>query len=198
MVRWRCAAAAGRRGEHAGFSFSGGPGPQQAATASRPRFRRAAAVSRGVWSETDRDRNSLASRRAPPTDDPLVPCVCLVKIKYILLQMTILFARNACKLMQASTGSHLVLLEGMHAWGRGRENAWTKTIRPYACMHVDRLTSSRQRHIYYHISCCLSSYIPASVYRLYTHLIVTSAFLLHIFFVWFTRNTVFYSSSIRS
>lgn len=74
--------------------------------------------------------------------------------------MTILFARNACKLMQASTGSHLVLLEGMHAWGRGRENAWTKTIRPYACMHVDRLTSSRQRHIYYHISCCLSSYIP--------------------------------------
>jgi hypothetical protein len=80
--RWRCAAAAGRRGEHAGFSFPGGPGPQQAATASRPRFRRAAAVSRGVWSETDRDRNSLPSRRAPPTDDPLVPCVCVVKIKY--------------------------------------------------------------------------------------------------------------------
>lgn len=51
--RWRCAAAAGRRGEHAGFSFPGGPGPQQAATASRPRFRRAAAVSRGVWSETE-------------------------------------------------------------------------------------------------------------------------------------------------
>lgn len=41
------------RRARAGFSFSGGPGPQQAATASRPRFRRAAAVSRGVWSETE-------------------------------------------------------------------------------------------------------------------------------------------------